>query len=302
VRDEAEVIAARLTAHPDYRVLRRLQPDFAGGPALVGGRVRRAAIVDVETTGMDPASDQVIELGVVVFEYDADSGMVGPVVARFSGLEDPERLIPPETTAVHGITDEMVAGQRIDDAAVASVLAGVTLVIAHNAGFDRPFVEGRWPVFVELAWACSIADVDWRSQGYASSALEFLAMRAGLFYDAHRAEVDCLVVLSVLAGPLGETGRLAMGRLLETARQPRYRLAALGAPFEAKDALKRRGYRWNAEARVWTVDLVGADRDAEIEWLRAVVYEGKAAEVEVERVDAVRRYSGRVGVSERVRV
>ena len=37
MRDEAEVIAARLAAHPDYRVLRRLQPDFAGGPALVGG-------------------------------------------------------------------------------------------------------------------------------------------------------------------------------------------------------------------------------------------------------------------------
>jgi DNA polymerase-3 subunit epsilon len=251
---------------------------------------------------MDPEADQVIELGIVVFEYEPESGQVGPVVARFSGLEDPGRPIPPETIAVHHITDEMVAGLKVDDAQVAKALEGVTLVIAHNAKFDRPFVEARWPAFESLAWACSIQDVDWRSHGYASSALEFLAMRAGLFYDAHRAEMDCRVVLAVLARSLGDSGKSALHALLESARQPSYRLAALNSPFDSKDVLKQRGYRWNAEAKVWAVDIAESDQVEELAWLRTEVYEGKTAEVEIERLDAGRRYSLRSGKKERVKL
>jgi len=132
---------ACLKNHVDYRVLMRLDPEAVGGPALAAGTVRRAAIVDTETTGMDPKTDQVLEIGIVVFEYAAETGQVGPVVGCLSALEDPGRPIPPESTAIHGITDDMVKGQRFDDAAVASLLDGVALVIAHNATFDRPFLE-----------------------------------------------------------------------------------------------------------------------------------------------------------------
>ena len=59
---DAESLAARLGAHPDYRVLRRL--DVARErPRLTGLTVRRAAIVDTETTGTDASVDKVIELG-----------------------------------------------------------------------------------------------------------------------------------------------------------------------------------------------------------------------------------------------
>jgi DNA polymerase-3 subunit epsilon len=45
----------------------------------------------------------------------------------------------------------MVAGQRIDEAAVSTFVANAVIVIAHNAGFDRKFAERYWPVF-EKAW------------------------------------------------------------------------------------------------------------------------------------------------------
>jgi len=300
MKSDLEDIAERLAASPDYRVLRKLQQSYPGGPALTSGTIRRAAIVDVETTGMDPEGDRVIELGIVVFEYASETGEVGPVVARYSGLEDPGRPIPEETIAIHGITDEMVAGHRVNDETVAQMLEGVALVIAHNAGFDRPFVESRWPAFASLPWACSIQDVSWRSHGYGSSALEFLAYRACLFYDAHRAEMDCLVVLAVLARPLGDTGQSALRQLLESARQPSYRMTALDSPFETKDFLKRRGYRWNGDARVWTADVAAADREAELIWLKAHVYGGEQAAIEVEALDARLRYSRRRGRKERI--
>ncbi len=118
---DAESLAARLGAHPDYRVLRRLDTSREW-PALAGPTVRRAAIVDTETTGTDHSVDKVIELAVVVFEYCAASGAVGRVLGTYDGLEDPGMPIPASSTAIHGITDAMVAGQRIDDGSVASLL------------------------------------------------------------------------------------------------------------------------------------------------------------------------------------
>jgi hypothetical protein len=44
-------------------------------------------------------------------------------------------------TALTGITDEMVAGQRIDEAVVSAFVKDAVIVIAHNAGFDRKFAE-----------------------------------------------------------------------------------------------------------------------------------------------------------------
>jgi hypothetical protein len=52
-------------------------------------------------------------------------------------------LIPPEITNITGIADEMVAGHRIDDRAVDDLLGRVVLVIAHDADFDRRFLEKR---------------------------------------------------------------------------------------------------------------------------------------------------------------
>jgi DNA polymerase-3 subunit epsilon len=62
-------------------------------------------------------------------------------------------------TALTGITDEMVGGQRIDDAAVSAFVEDAVIVIAHNAGFDRKFAERYWPVFERKAWGCSATEV-----------------------------------------------------------------------------------------------------------------------------------------------
>jgi DNA polymerase-3 subunit epsilon len=76
----------------------------------------------------------------------------------------------------------------------------------------------------------------------------------------------------------------------------------LNSAFEFKDILKDRGYRWNSEAKVWVLDLAEADRTAEFEWLKANVYDAQSAEVDLEIIDAKRRYSGREGKKERMRL
>jgi Exonuclease len=89
-----------------------------------------AAVVDVETTGTNPDRDKIIELGICLFEYDRQTGRIYRVLGSWEWLEDPGFSIPPEITKITGITDQMVAGHRIDDGAVNDLLGRVVLVIA----------------------------------------------------------------------------------------------------------------------------------------------------------------------------
>lgn len=283
-----------LEAHPDFRVLRRLAivAEFAPRPA---GPLATAVIVDTETTGTSRDSDQIIELGLLKFEYAESSGEVWRITDVYSGLEDPGRPIPPEATAIHGITDAMVAGQKLDEARIADLVAGTTYVIAHNAGFDRPFLEERLQLFAALPWACSLLQVDWQQEGFRGSKLEYLGWQSGFFYDAHRSEIDCRALLDVLRRPLPKSGTIALRRLLETAAEPALRLWATGSPFESKDLLRERGYRWDAQRRVWHRVVAKSVAKEESEWLKAAVYAGRASQIEVEVLDAKVRFSERPG-------
>jgi len=289
--------AARvLESSAEYRVLRRLVAHEAFAEPAPGATVARAAIIDTETTGTDVQVDAVIELAVVVFEYDAATGTVLRIVDVYDDLEDPGREIPPSSTAIHGITDEMVAGQRIDDARVETMLRGVQWVIAHNAGFDRPMIERRLAVFEKQRWACSLADVSWDREGFPGAKLQYLAIHLGFFYEGHRSEIDCRALLEVLSRTLPNSGEVALGALLRSAAESRLRLWATHSAFETKDVLRARGYRWDAARRCWHIVITG--RDAAVEeagWLKAEVFGGRHAEIEVEVLDPTVRFSARPG-------
>ncbi|HEY5062232.1 MAG TPA: exonuclease domain-containing protein, partial [Gemmatimonadaceae bacterium] len=133
--DALDGIARTLTASGWYRVVRRFSRR-ARYAAPCANATQRALFVDVETTGLDANGDHIIELAAVPFSYAAD-GTVYELGEPVSFLEDPGVAIPAEVTHITGIDDEMVRGQRIDDAAVNALLADCALVVAHNAAFDR---------------------------------------------------------------------------------------------------------------------------------------------------------------------
>ncbi len=86
-----------------------------------------------------------------------------------------------------------------------------------------------------------------------------------------------------------------MALLLESARRRTIRIWAIGAPIEQKDLLKARRYRWNAgndgRPKAWALELPeGAECDAELAWLREVIYGGKEG-WRVEKVDPRTRYA-----------
>jgi DNA polymerase-3 subunit epsilon len=291
-----EVMARQLEAQGDFRVLRRLKAQL-NWPGVPTGPVTRMVVLDTETTGLDHGKERIIELAMLRVDIDNATGLPVGAVQVYDGLEDPGKPIPPEVVALTGIHDADVRGQRLDEARVAELLDGVDLIVAHNAGFDRPFVEHRIAGFAEMNWACSFADIDWKAQGRGSAKLESLAQANGWFYDAHRAEMDCHALLAVLAQKLHEGAGTGLAHLLQAAARPSYLLQASNAPFEAKDLLKARGYRWNADQRVWQTRLkTDAELNAECAWLKEHVYGQRRAVVQVEKQDALVRFSSRPGV------
>ncbi|MGY4259106.1 DNA polymerase-3 subunit epsilon [Bradyrhizobium sp. USDA 4516] len=287
-------IAAMLEQSPDYRVLRRLVPRAEFTPHEQPEKI--AILLDVETTGLDTAKDEIIELGMVKFSYLAD-GRIGRVIDTLSGFNQPSIAIPAQITALTGITDAMVAGHSLDEDRINAFASEAVVVIAHNAGFDRKFMERYASLFVHKAWACSVSEVEWRSHGFEGSRLSYLLMKAGLFHEAHRAVDDCQALLEILAMALPELNRTVLSVLLERARRKTIRIWAEQSPFELKDELKRRGYRWSDGAdgrpRSWYIDVDDGNQSAEIEYLQETIYQ-KDVEIRIQTLTAFDRFSIRV--------
>lgn len=293
-----EEMIASLEATDQYRVLRRFAAPEAYQQVLPEqGRVRVVMVVDVETTGLNKDADKVIDFGYVLAQFDRTTGAVLRVIERYSGFEDPGMPIPEEITRLTGIRDSDVAGQRLDDSRVEAAIAKADLVVAHNAPFDRGFLEMRYPSFERKWWACSQREAPWVQMQTGSTKLEWLAFRiAGVYYGAHRALVDAEVLLHLLA-QRGPDERSVLSHLLESSGRKTYCVWAVNSPFEAKDRLKlEMGYSWNDGSspdkpiKAWFKQGV-TDLDAELAKL-ANIYPGTAM-VTVDCLTGFERFTAR---------
>jgi DNA polymerase-3 subunit epsilon len=292
--DDLAALAETLVRSGNYRVLRRLVPRTTSVPST-DQVCRTGVILDVETTGLDQQKDEVIELGMVKFDYLPDGSIAG-LRDVFTAFNEPSSPIPPEVTALTGITDDMVAGQRIDDTAVSAFMAEAVIVIAHNAGFDRKFAERYWPVFERKAWGCSATEIEWRRHGFEGSRLGYLLNGAGFFHQAHRAVDDCHALLEILAFELPTIGASALAVLLDQARKKTIRVWAEQSPFDLKDVLKRRGYRWcdgsDGRPRSWYIDVGEDQLGNEIAFLKTEIYLSEV-EPRLQTLTALSRFSVR---------
>lgn len=250
----------------DFRLLERVpwQPDTELPILLADPEEddRYLILLDTETTGVDKLRDDIVELGMLAVRYRPRTGEVVMISAAYQALEEPSVPISAQSMKIHGITPEMVAGQRMDDAAVAAWMQPASLVISHNAGFDRAFFDRRFPELAEKNWACSFLEMPWRDVGFESGKLEYLLYRSGYFYEGHRALVDCYA----MAWLFYVRPELLAG-LLEKARRKTVVVRAWQAPVAVKDRLKARGYRWNdgsngANRHWWReVDMAALDEE-----------------------------------------
>lgn len=315
-REELLQALAIVEASPDYRLLRRLVPreryhNLTDEPVYSG------LVLDLEATGADALTADVIEFGAARFTFDAN-GVIYSIDERVGWLQQPPAPIPAHITDITGITDDDVAGQSIPIQGVAEIVSGADLVIAFNADYDRRLAERTWPgLFETKKWACAYRQVPWELYGVIGRKLHHVVTAAGLFFEAHRAVADCEAVVHLLAtmsrelpedfdipepdgafaaeieaGVWSAARTSPMGDLLETTKAGAFRVLAWGSAIEDKDKLKVRGYRWTGR-EPWFVDLSSIEEARlERDWLRANV----PCEPGLVRISARDRYSVREDV------
>ncbi len=253
----------------------------------------KGVVLDTETTGLNHRKDEIIEIGTVAFTFD-DLGNIGDIISVYGALQQPSIPIPEEVTRLTGITDEMVIGQTIDLSRLRALLDGADLVIAHNAGFDRPFCEAFSPIFDGKAWACSVSEIDWVSRGFEGTKLGYLIGQAGYFHEGHRAVDDCFALLKVLAGAGTVGGQTPFAELYQASQRTRFRIFAENSPFEMKEHLKARGYRWSdgsdGRPKSWWAEIAEESLDDELRYLRSEIYRWEEADPPIRRLTAFDRF------------
>lgn len=291
--DEAEMVQ-RLKDSGRYRILQRLDPPPTVPDADKIAFPRLGVVVDTETTGLSAAQEEIIEIGAVAFRY-ADDGSIGDVCATFGALQEPSKPIPADITRITGITDEMVKGQTIPREKLNALITEADIIIAHNAGFDRPFLERFSIAFADKPWACSVKEIDWTARGFEGTKLGYLIGQSGYFHNGHRAEDDCQALLAVLKEQSGETTPFA--ELLKASQKSRLRIYAENSPFDMKDKLKERRYRWSdgsdGRPKSWWTEIGEDELDAELDYLRTEIYGWRDADPLIQKLTAVDRYKER---------
>lgn len=232
-------------------ILKRFEGSLQFESSLTQQTEAYALFVDVETTGINTQADKIIDLGYVLFSYEKATGKVTSIVKEFSQLQDPEEPLSDTVKKITGYSDEDLRGKKIDWKEVEADIAKAQVIIAHNAWFDRGFLDRYLPSSREKVWACSMSQIDWKDKGHGSRSVEFLAKDHGFFFDGHTALMDVKACLQLLAMSDPDTRSPYLLELLNNARVKKKWVFANGAGFDLKDELKKRGYKWEPKKKVW---------------------------------------------------
>jgi exodeoxyribonuclease X len=164
-------------------------------------RTKMIIVLDTETTGLEPPLAEVIEIGAVSLNH-------GEPYRFASALIKPQGPIPPETSAIHHLTQRdflKPSCASVDEAWIGiwDTLNGVKPLeayVAHNAAFDKSFL----PQFNDAPWLCTfrcslhlLPD----APGHSNQILRYyLGLKPPLpgGLAPHRALYDCIVTMTIL--------------------------------------------------------------------------------------------------------
>jgi DNA polymerase III epsilon subunit family exonuclease len=163
------------------------------------------AVFDCETTGTDAAEDEIVSFALIRVDPD------GVEIARATSLVRPSRPIPAEATAVHGISDDDVAGAGAFADLAPELLRHLdqAVFVAHNARFDLGMLRSAFAragiEYEPVASACTLDAFRLLEPLADNHRLQSLCDRHGIeLHDAHEAMSDVLATTELLRTLLDE--------------------------------------------------------------------------------------------------
>ena len=164
-------------------------------------------VIDIETTGLDPATDRIVEIAVVDVDFEQRTFR-----KRFHSLVAPGIPVPPEASAVHHITNAMLAGQPAFDGIrpnLEPIARSTHPCAAHNAPFDSAFLTAAIPGW-SSSWICTlrVAKHLWPdAPSHSNQVLRYwLDLKIGGDHPPHRAMGDALTTAALLVREVETAG------------------------------------------------------------------------------------------------
>lgn len=208
-------------------------------------------ILDVETTGVDEAKHQLIEVAAAM--YDEQYGLVScksVIICAESNEAEHVNHIASQLLQNEGWPRHEPVEQLSREAAECRA------IVAHNASFDR-----KWLPELHKPWVCSQRHIEWPNEQGRDVSLEKLALAHGVgVLPGHRAIYDVMTLVRVFDAVRGEsTGRIA--HLIDRALRPKAIYRAM-VTYADNQLAKDEGYRWDADSKQWRKEMAIEDADA----------------------------------------
>lgn len=203
--------------------------------------MKTLAILDTETTGLDPSKDACIEVACVLYDIEHAApveSFASLIRAKGNAAEAVNRIAPPLL--------ERAPAQVAVWGVVRGIIERADAVVAHRAEFDRSFVPSELRTL--RPWVCSKFDIEW-PHGKAGDHLVHLALAHGLgVLHAHRALTDCdtLVRLFQRVAELGGD----VPAMLARAMRPKVTVIAQ-VSYDDREKAKAAGFAWDPSGKFW---------------------------------------------------
>lgn len=248
--------------------------------------------VDLETTGIHKKNDKIIEIALKVIQLNKHTGEELKAIYEYQSFQDPGIPIPEEAGLINGITDEMVKNQEINWDKVNEIFSRSQLCVAHNASFDRAFLDRYLDGSKTKVWACSINDIDWIERGFTNFKLELLSHWHGFYYESHRAMNDVDAMIHLVTHPHYEKNKPIV-ELISNARKFQSRMIVkFNYSKELVDLIKSKKYYFNGETKEWSKVISENELENEKEWLTENIYKGTFSGL-FEQITLVDKYKDR---------
>lgn len=212
-------------------------------------------VLDLETTDLEPEKGAIIELGAALYDTAADCVLwqygtivytekenTGEFVNKIPrNVIDASKALPSSTNPISPIA-ELIQNNLVD------------IIMAHNADFDRSWIEKKFGVMVKpgtrdrIPWLCTISDLEY-GEGFPCRKLSHMALEMGITVgETHRALADVLLTIEVLRRLPDLEDQLQVGLA------PRGTFAAV-VSYRKKDLAKAAGFSWRPETKQWVKKL-----------------------------------------------
>ena len=203
--------------------------------------------IDLETTGLDPSSSDIIEIGYMVWDSSLSCS-----VECASYLIKYDKTLPEDIKKLTGITEEHLNHFGIELKQALSVLVDKAkkcdFFVGHNAiAFDRKILtQACQRLFIEfpkIKWIDTMIDLPY-PDSITTRKLTYLAVEHNVFCGtAHRAVFDIGLTMQILS-------KYDMNEIIKRAETGFVKLIA-EISYDERDKAKAKGFKWDSENKIW---------------------------------------------------